>query len=72
VEVLLTFLTSALDGSGQLQAQAALPLGKQAPYPLDRRMGEPQGRSGHYGEEKKPCPARNQTPVIQPAAKSLY
>jgi hypothetical protein len=28
------------------------PRGKIAPYPLDRRLGGPQSRSGHGGEEK--------------------
>jgi hypothetical protein len=39
-------LTSALDGvGGQCHAPAALPPGKTR-YPLYRRLGEPQGRSG--------------------------
>jgi len=25
-------------------------------WPLDRRLVEPQGQSGHGGKEKKPCP----------------
>jgi len=46
-----SFLTSALDGvSGQRHAPAALyPRGKDPRYPLDRRLGGPQSRSGHRG-----------------------
>jgi hypothetical protein len=45
------FTTSALDGvSGQHHAQAALyPRGKDPRYPVDRRLGGPQSRSGHRG-----------------------
>jgi hypothetical protein len=40
------FLTSALDGvGGQRHAPAVLPPG-QTRYPLYRRLGGPQGRSG--------------------------
>jgi hypothetical protein len=36
--------------SGQHHAPAALyPLGKGPRYPLDRRLGGPQSRSGHRG-----------------------
>jgi hypothetical protein len=38
--------------SGQLHAPAALTPGKETLYPLDRRLGEPQNRSGRRGEEK--------------------
>jgi hypothetical protein len=37
--------------SGQLHAPAALPPGKSSRYPLYRRLGGPQRRSGRYGEE---------------------
>jgi hypothetical protein len=46
------FLTSALEVSGQLHAQAALPRGKIPQYPLDRRMGGPHNHSGRRGKEK--------------------
>jgi hypothetical protein len=36
----------------QVSAPAALPLGKNPLYQLDRRMDEPQIQSGHCGEEK--------------------
>jgi hypothetical protein len=39
------------DGSGQLQAQAALPLEKDPLYTLNRSFGRPQCRSRHCGEE---------------------
>jgi hypothetical protein len=50
-----------MEVSGQLQVPAALPLGKEPGYPLDRRLGGPQGRSGRGGEEKnsKPLPTCN-------------
>jgi hypothetical protein len=46
-----SYLTSALDGvSGQRHAPAALyPRGKDPLYPLDRRLGGPQSRSGRRG-----------------------
>jgi hypothetical protein len=47
-------LTSALDGvGGQRHAQAALPPGK-ARYPLYRRLGGPQGRSGRVRKMSTP------------------
>jgi len=42
--------------SGQLHTSAALFPGKQPRYPLDRRLGGPQSRSGRGGEEKNPQP----------------
>jgi hypothetical protein len=45
-----------MEVSGQLHALAALPLGKEPPYPLDRRLGGPQSRSGRGGEEKNSQP----------------
>jgi hypothetical protein len=37
-----------MEVSAQLHAPAALPIGKEPPprYPLDRRLGGPQSRSG--------------------------
>jgi hypothetical protein len=47
-------LTSALDGvGGQRHAPAALPLGKTR-YPLHRRFGGPQGRSGRVRKISPP------------------
>jgi hypothetical protein len=45
-----------MDGSGQLHASAVLSPEKDPLYPLDRRLGEPQSRSGHSGEEKNSQP----------------
>jgi hypothetical protein len=39
--------------SGQLHALAALPLGKNPWYPMDRRLGGSQSQFGCGGEEKK-------------------
>jgi hypothetical protein len=60
------FLTSALDGSGQLHAPAALTPSKSPRYPLDRKLGGPQSRSGSGGE-KYPIivPVGNRTQIIQ-------
>jgi hypothetical protein len=41
-----------MEVSGQFHAQAALPSRKEPQYPLDRRLGGPQSRSGRRGEEK--------------------
>jgi hypothetical protein len=51
-----------MEGSGQLQAPAALPPGKSPWYPLDRKLGGPQSRSGRGGEEKNSQPP----PGIEP------
>jgi hypothetical protein len=40
-------------------------------YPLDRRLGGPQSRSGRGGEEKNSQPRREsnpRTPIVQPVA----
>jgi hypothetical protein len=44
------------------------PRGKNPRYPLDRRLGWPQSRSGRYGNEKKRAPAGNRTPAVEPVA----
>jgi hypothetical protein len=41
---------------GQLHAHAALPPGKDPRYPLYRRLGGPQSRSGRYEKEKNRLP----------------
>jgi hypothetical protein len=41
---------------GQIHAPAALLPGKNPRYPLDRRLGEPQSRFRHGGEEKNSQP----------------
>jgi hypothetical protein len=53
--------------SGQLHARAALPQRKSPQYPLDKKLGGPQSRSGSY-EEKSHAPAENRTPAVQPVA----
>jgi hypothetical protein len=60
--------------SGQLHAPAALHPGKSPRYPLDRRLGGPQGRSGRHGEEKILDPTGTQLrPLGRPArSQSLY
>jgi hypothetical protein len=51
-----------MEVSGQLHAPAALPKEKSPWYPLDRRLGGPQRRSGRGGEEKNSQPP----PGIEP------
>jgi hypothetical protein len=41
-----------MEVSGQLHVPAALPPEKKPWYPLDRRLGGAQSRSGRGGEEK--------------------
>jgi hypothetical protein len=61
-----SFLTSAPEGggvSGQHHAPAALyPRGKSPRYPLYRRLGGPQSRSGRRGYRKNP---RDRTPAVE-------
>jgi len=57
-------LTSALDGKGgQHHAPAALPSGRTL-YPLYRRLGGPQGRSGQVRKMSPPTGFDAQT--VQP------
>jgi hypothetical protein len=58
-------LTSALDGD----KWSALPPGIEPRYPLDRRQGVPQSRSGRGVEEKnsKPPPGIEPRPSYRPA-----
>jgi hypothetical protein len=64
------FFTSALDGGdGKLHALATLPQGKSPWYPLDRRRGGPQSRSGCRSEEKNSQPLPGlELPIIQSVA----
>jgi hypothetical protein len=55
--------------SDKLHAPALYPQGKSSWYPLDRKFGGPQSRSGRGGEEKNSQPLPEQeTPIIQPVA----
>jgi hypothetical protein len=51
-----------MEVSGQVHAAAALTPGKEPRYPLDRRLGGPQSRSGRDGKEKNSQPL----PGIEP------
>jgi hypothetical protein len=58
-----------MEVSGQLHAQGALIPGKCPWYPLDRRKGGPQNRSGHGGEKKSSQPLPGlEPPIIQTVA----
>jgi hypothetical protein len=55
--------------SAQLHASATLPQGKNPCYPLNRRLDEPQRRSGRDGEEKNSQPLpKLEPPIMQPVA----
>jgi hypothetical protein len=60
--------------SSQLHTPAALPLPEiLSRYSLDRRLGRPQSRSGHCGEEKKKhFPCRKLNPGRPARSPSLY
>jgi hypothetical protein len=51
-----------------LMPRPLYPRGNCPRYLLDRRLGEPQSRSGRYGEEKNLTPAGNRSPAVQPVA----
>jgi hypothetical protein len=60
-------VTSVLDGGDRSTSRPfALPQRKIPWYPLYRRLGGPQNRSGYYGADKNLSPAGNRTPAIQP------
>jgi hypothetical protein len=69
VEIQLqAFLTSALDWGewSALHAGRFYLQGKSPCYALDRRLGDPQSRSGHGGEEKNSQPLPGlEPPIIQ-------
>jgi hypothetical protein len=59
-----------MEVSGQLHASAALSPGNSHWYPLDRKLGWPQSRSGHGGEEINYQPLPGLEPaIIQPVTK---
>jgi hypothetical protein len=56
--------------SGQFHAPVDLYPRKEPPgYPLDRRLGGPQGESGRFGEEKSLALTGNRTLAVQPFAR---
>jgi hypothetical protein len=58
-----------LDLGTSLTPRPLYPQGKSPLYPLDRRLGGPQSRSGSGGEEKNSQPLpRIELPIIQPVA----
>jgi hypothetical protein len=54
-----------MEVSDQLHALAALPQGKSLWYPLDRRLGGTQSRSGRGGEEKNSQPPAYLTVITE-------
>jgi hypothetical protein len=72
IEVLLhAFSTLVLDISvwSATFPQPLYPQGKSLWFPLDRRLGGPQSRSGRCGEEKNPPPPNH--PVILEARRKV-
>jgi len=58
-----------MEVSGQLHGPAALSPEKERRYPLDRRLGGPQRRSGRGEEEKNSqLPLVTEDPIVQPVA----
>jgi hypothetical protein len=63
------FLTSALDEDDLLDSHFCLfTPGKEPRYPLERKLGGPQSRSGRCGAEKNLDPSGNRTPAVQRVA----
>jgi hypothetical protein len=56
-----------MEVSSQLHDPAALSPGRESLVPLDRRLGEPQSRFGHGGEEKHSQPLPGLEPPDHPA-----
>jgi hypothetical protein len=58
-----------MEESVRLHAPAVLPPGKKPRYPLDRRLGGPQSRSGRGAGQKNSQPLPGlEPPIIQPVA----
>jgi hypothetical protein len=58
-----------MEVSGQLHILGTLPLGKESLVPIVRRLGGPQSRYVHSGEEKNSQPLLVlKPPIIQPIA----
>jgi hypothetical protein len=56
-----------MEVGGQFYAPSLYSQGNSPYYPLDRRLGGPQSRSGRGGEEKKSQPLLGlEDPIIQP------
>jgi hypothetical protein len=71
VDVLIhVFLISALVGSQEVSytPRTLYPRGKSPRYPLDRRLGGPQNRSGRRGEEENLAATGTRTPTSQPSS----
>ena len=56
-----------MEVSGQLNAPAALPPGKDPRYPLNRRLAGLQNQFGHFEEEKNLVSLRAFEPSDRPA-----
>jgi hypothetical protein len=67
-----SFLTSALDGSGQLHAPAAFISGEEPRYPANRRPGGPRAGRSVLEKRKSSLPAENLTPYSPAATKSPH
>jgi hypothetical protein len=63
--IALIFLTSALNGDGQLHTPAVLPSRKEPVVSTGQEAGWAHCQSGRYGEETNLAPAWNRTPAVQ-------
>jgi hypothetical protein len=62
------YSSTYLDLGTRLRWEVSFTPGERAPrYPLDRRLGGPQCRSGHWRREKS-CTAGNRTRAVEPVA----
>jgi hypothetical protein len=70
----ISWLRDKLVVSGKLHAPAALPLGKEPRYPLDRRLGGPQSQYGRCWQDKflDPAGTRTLTPLSSIPYSALY
>jgi len=62
-----------MEVSGKLRVMADLSLQKEPQYPMNRRLGGPQNKSGQH-REKNNCLTlpRIEPQIFQPIAQSLY
>jgi len=58
-----SFLISVLDGVVNFTPRRIDPRGKKLPYLLNRILGGPQSRFGHFGEQKYSFSYRDTNPV---------
>jgi len=59
--------------SDKLHNPSVFPPGKECPYPLNRRIGEPQCQHGRFAEEKNPLSMLEFEPwIVQSVGQTVY